>query len=96
MQCQITQDHHKAAAEFERVWGYKGVEGMLDMDYASSILSLDEETISDGSKERRRKVEARKGANMVRGKTWHTKKVRLQLNCIIALTPIGLHSTYGY
>ena len=96
MQCQITQDRRKAAAEFERVWGYKGVEGMLDTDYASSILSLDKETISNDSKERWRKVEAGKGANMVRGKTWRTKKVRFQLNCIAALTPIGSHSMYGY
>jgi hypothetical protein len=69
------QERRKASTEFERVWGYKGVEGMLDTDYASSIISVDEENLSEDSRERRKKVEAGKGANMVRGKRWRSKRV---------------------
>jgi len=62
------QECWKAAAEFERLWGYKGAEGMLNTDYASSIISVDNDEISDDSKQRRRNAEAGKGANMVQGR----------------------------
>lgn len=73
------QERRKAAVEFECLWGYKGAEGMLDTDYASSIISMDDDDISDDSKQRRRNAEAGKGANMVRGKTWRSKRVSAHL-----------------
>jgi hypothetical protein len=75
-QVQLMHERRKGAVEFERRWGYKVVDGMLDTDYASSILSVDEEDLSEDSKDRRRRVEAGKGANMSRGKAWRSKRVR--------------------
>jgi hypothetical protein len=48
---------------------------MLDTDYASSVISVAEADISEDSKKRRQNAEAGKGANMVRGKAWRTKRV---------------------
>jgi hypothetical protein len=76
---QLTHERRRAAVEFERLWGYKGVEDLLDTDYASSILSYDEEGLSDDSKQRRWDAEVGQGAKMVRGKTWRTKRVSTYL-----------------
>ena len=75
---QVMQERRKAAVEFKRHWGYAGVEAMLDTDYASSVISVAESDISEDSKKRRQLAEAGKGANMVRGKTWRTKRVSRQ------------------
>ena len=69
------QERRKAAILFENSWGFAGADALLDTDYASSIVSVDEAKISEDTKSRRQKAEAGKGANMVRGKAWRTKRV---------------------
>lgn len=76
------------ANEFERVWKFKGIEGMLDTDYASNVVSLNESDISDDTMRRRRLTEAGKGANMVRGKTWRSKTVSAR--CSIRILVVSL------
>ena len=49
---QLTHDRRCAAVQFEQLWGVEGVENLLDTDYALSIISCNEETLSDGSKDR--------------------------------------------
>jgi hypothetical protein len=53
---------------------------MLDTDYASSVLSLDEALVSDDTKERRWKVEAGIGANWSEGKNGRQKEYVLTSN----------------
>jgi hypothetical protein len=76
---QLTHERRRAAVEFERLWGYKGVGDLLDTDYASSILSYSESKLSDDAKQRRRGAEVGQAAKMVRGKMWRTKRVRSYL-----------------
>ena len=72
---QLTHDRRRAAAQFEQLWGAEGVDDLLDTDYASSILSCDEDDLSEDSKNRRRDTQVGQGANMARGKKWRMKKV---------------------
>jgi hypothetical protein len=72
---QLTHDRRRAAAQFEQLWGVEGIEDLLDTDYASSILSCDEDALSDDSKEWHKDADVGQGANMARGKKWRTKKV---------------------
>src|ERR1700722_3658325 len=51
------------------------MEAMLDMDYASSIVSINKSDLSKDLRQHCKNADVGKGANMVWGKTWHSKHV---------------------
>lgn len=71
----MTNARRKSAITFQEKNEISGVVGLLDTDFASSLCSVDEGTISEDTKARRRDQQCRVGEWEIRGKKWRTKNV---------------------
>ncbi|KAJ7126602.1 hypothetical protein C8R43DRAFT_1134927 [Mycena crocata] len=70
----VTAARRNVVDEFQEHFNVEGAGALLDTDFASSVISLDEKDISDATKTRRKERGGRAGDWMVCGKNWQRKK----------------------
>ncbi|KAJ7508236.1 hypothetical protein B0H11DRAFT_1902553 [Mycena galericulata] len=57
----VTANRRSVVDEFETMYGVSGAAGLLDTDFASSLVSVDESEITDRTTQRRKELGARPG-----------------------------------
>ncbi|KAF7372224.1 hypothetical protein MVEN_00081900 [Mycena venus] len=69
----VTAARQEVVEQFEVEYEVSGAAALLDTDFASSVVSLNESTISETTRKRRKAQGGRKGDWMVVGKNWRRK-----------------------